>query len=61
MIPSRLPILASCAVLQRPSANVLMYLKRAAVAREHAQEAETVTEKRFHHRMESVWMNLAAN
>lgn len=48
-------------MLQRPSANVLMYLKRAAVARERAKEAETAAEKRFHNRLESAWMNLAAS
>jgi hypothetical protein len=51
----------SCTVLLRPSANVLMYLKRAAVARERAQGVRSADEKRFHHQMESRWMNLAAS
>jgi len=50
-----------CAVLLRPSANVLMYLKRAAVAREHAADAKSTAEKSFHHAMEGRWMSLAAS
>ena len=51
----------SCAVLQRPSQNVLMYLDRATRARNLAQHAATKADREFYERMEASWMNLAAS
>lgn len=49
------------AVLQSQSRNVMMYLARAAWAREQARLATLKSERTFHERMEQRWLDLAAS
>ena len=58
---SRSTCVGGDAVLQRPNDNVLMYLNRASRARERAQHTANTSERVFHERMETSWMNLAAS